>query len=229
MTARTILYTSVLALLVLTMSAGAAQAATIPTSSPNRAYSASLLYNQANSYARAGKLGMAVLDYERARLLAPDDPDIRANLRYVREASNLPATARNWFDRAAGFAGPATFYWLGCVGLLLAALSELARRQYAGHRRLARAIMAVGLTLMIVTVCNAIVVWPTMSEAVVVSAAAPVRVAPVTAADVLLTLREAQIVTVDAQRPDFLLVHTDAGRTGWVSRSDIARVVPTSG
>ena len=33
-----------------------------------------------NSYARAGKPGLAVLNYERAALLAPDDPDINANL-----------------------------------------------------------------------------------------------------------------------------------------------------
>ena len=35
------------------------------------AYSAAGLYNLANSYARAGKPGMAVLNYERASLLAP--------------------------------------------------------------------------------------------------------------------------------------------------------------
>jgi len=34
-------------------------------------YSAAGLYNLANSYARAGQPGMAVLNYERARLLAP--------------------------------------------------------------------------------------------------------------------------------------------------------------
>src|SRR6202161_2860169 len=55
-------------------------------SSPPR-YSADGLYNLANSYARAGKPGLAVLNYERAALLAPDDPDINANLAYVRTAA----------------------------------------------------------------------------------------------------------------------------------------------
>jgi len=40
-----------------------------PPSQP--AYSADGLYNLANSYARAGKPGLAVLNYERASLLAP--------------------------------------------------------------------------------------------------------------------------------------------------------------
>jgi hypothetical protein len=228
MIARTSLYVTVLSLLVLALSTGAAQATTVATSSVNGPYSASLLYNQANAFAREGKPGMAVLDYERARLLAPDDPDIRANLRFVRETSNLRPTAQNWIDRTVSLASPVTYYWIGCIGLVFAALSALARRQYSGHRQLARACMAVGLTLTIVTVCNAIAVWPTMHEAVVVSPVASVRVAPVSAADVLMTLREAQIVTVDAQRPAFLLVHTVTGQTGWVSRSNIARVVPKS-
>src|ERR1700688_1343375 len=54
-------------------------------------YSAPALYNLANSFARAGKPGLAVLNYERARLLDPKDLDIEANLRHVREASGQPA------------------------------------------------------------------------------------------------------------------------------------------
>ena len=53
-------------------------------------YSAPALYNLANAYARAGKPGLAVLNYERAKLLEPNDPDIDANLRHVREAAGLP-------------------------------------------------------------------------------------------------------------------------------------------
>jgi hypothetical protein len=48
-------------------------------------------------------------------------------------------------------------------------------------------------------------------------------------ADSLMTLHEAEILTADAQLRDFTLVHTDAGRTGWVASADIARVVPRSG
>src|SRR5271154_2724545 len=62
-------------------------------------YSAAALYNLGNAYARTGKPGLAVLNYERARLLEPNDPDINANLRHVREAAGLPAESRNALDR----------------------------------------------------------------------------------------------------------------------------------
>ena len=45
-----------------------AQAATVGTG----LYSAAALYNQANADARKGRIGPAILNYERARLLALD-------------------------------------------------------------------------------------------------------------------------------------------------------------
>jgi tetratricopeptide (TPR) repeat protein len=46
--------------------------------------SADLHYNLGNAYLKAGQLGWAVLNYERALQLNPRDPDIRANLTYAR-------------------------------------------------------------------------------------------------------------------------------------------------
>lgn len=79
------------ALLEFAVSALAAPSVAAPTGS---GYTAAALYNAANSYARAGKAGMAILYYERARLLAPNDSDIEANLRYVRASSRLPRRSR---------------------------------------------------------------------------------------------------------------------------------------
>ena len=80
-------------------------------------YSAPALYNLANAYARAGKPGLAVLNYERARLLEPNDSDIDANLRRVREMSGLPPEARNGFERISGLASPLLLPWLGVLEL----------------------------------------------------------------------------------------------------------------
>jgi tetratricopeptide (TPR) repeat protein len=42
-----------------------------------------LFYNLGNTYYRKGKIGMAILFYEKAHALAPSDEDIRANLRFA--------------------------------------------------------------------------------------------------------------------------------------------------
>lgn len=49
--------------------------------------SVSLLYNLGNCYFRTGDYGKAILCYERARLLAPRDPDLNANLAQARKAA----------------------------------------------------------------------------------------------------------------------------------------------
>lgn len=54
-------------------------------------------YNLANSYFRAGELGKAVLNFERARRLMPRDSDLEANLSYAMSLTkNPPAVKSLW-------------------------------------------------------------------------------------------------------------------------------------
>jgi hypothetical protein len=189
-------------------------------------FSAPALYNLANAYARAGKSGLAVLNYERARLLEPSDPDIDANLDHVRRASGLPPRSRSAFERAADIAGPQILAWLGLLGLLITGASLLARQSYPRHRRKLLTATLVGMSLLGVTVANAIALWPIMHQAVVITPAAPVRVSPVPIEEPLFTLPEASIVRMTAEHDGFVLIQTNAGRMGWVQRSALAPIVP---
>jgi hypothetical protein len=189
-------------------------------------YSAAALYNLANAYARGGKPGLAVLNYERARLLDPGDPDLDANLRHVREASGLPPEPRNGFDRVAGIASPRILAWVGVLGILIAGVSALARRSYPRHRRKLFAATLLGVLLLGTTIGSGIALWPIVHEAVVVTHAAPVRVSPVTIEEPLFSLPEATIVRTSAEHDGFVLVQTHAGRQGWVQRTNLAPVVP---
>jgi hypothetical protein len=188
-------------------------------------YSAPALYNLANAYARAGKPGLAVLNYERARLLEPNDPDIDANLRHVREAVGLPPESRNRFERMAGIASPRILAWVGVLGLLIVGISALARWSYPRHRRKLLAASLVGISLLGVTVANGVALWPIMHEAVVVTQTAPVRVSPVPIEEPLFVLPEASIVRMIEEHDSFVLIRTEAGRTGWAQRANLAPIV----
>jgi len=169
---------------------------------------------------------MAVLNYERAALLAPNDPDIEANLRYVRESSRLPSESRNWFDRTFRLASPPLLAWIGVMGLLIAGGSLLAGRFHSRYRLMRFAATIVGIALAALTVGNGVLVWPKLHEAVVITGGTPVRVSPVPMGDPLFVLPEAETVRMTAEHEGFVLVQTRAGRTGWVSRSTLAPVVP---
>jgi hypothetical protein len=189
-------------------------------------YSAATLYNSANAYARAGKPGLAVLNYERASLLAPEDPDVDANLRFVRKSAHVTAEPRRWIDRMVTIARPAVVAWLGVAGVLMLGAGLLAGLLAPHRRRTRRAALLVGAALVGFTLSNGLVLWPKLHEAVILTAAAPARASPVPMGDPLFTLPEAETVRVTAEHDDFVLVRTRAGRTGWVSRANLAPVVP---
>lgn len=199
------------------------------TASAASGYSAAALFNQANAYARAGKPGLAILDYSRAQLLAPSDADIAANLHFVRAKAGLPDAVKNWLARGLTCAQPNTLAWVGCFGLLLAGIGTLLVRLYPPRRLDFCLLTCVGALLLATASCNAILMWPKVHEAVVITRETAALTTPVLAAEPLLKLREGETVTVRAEHQDFALVQTLAGRSGWVASADLARVVPQSG
>jgi hypothetical protein len=198
------------------------QAATAETTG----YSAAALYNSANAYVRAGKPGLAVLNYERASLLDPDDPDVDANLRFVRESLHVAAEPQRWTDRLVKVASPAVVAWLGVAGVVMMGTGLLAGRLAPRRRRTRRAAIVAGAALVGFTVSNGMVLWPKLHEAVILREATPARVAPVPMGDPLFVLPEAETVRITAEHEDFVLVRTRAGRAGWVLRANLAPVVP---
>ena len=192
---------------------------------PQARYSADGLYNLANSYARAGKPGLAVLYYERAALLAPDDEDINANLENVRAAAHVPTEPRQRFTRIAA-ARPALAAWIGVVGVVLVGAGLLARRNTPRFRRALTCGILLGIALLALTVSNAMLLWPRMHEAVVLIDQTPARVSPVPMGDTGFVLPEAATVTVTAEHEDFLLIRTRDGLSGWVARANLGAVVP---
>jgi hypothetical protein len=192
-------------------------------------YNAASLYNSANAYALAGKPGMAVLNYERARLLAPNDPDIEVNLRRVRQSAHVALEPAAWFEPLVTVANPRVLSWLGLAGVILACGSVLAGRLQPRHRLLRHSGTLVGLLLMGLTLGNAVMLWPRVHAAVVIVADAPARVSPVPLGDPLFVLPEAEMVRIGASHEGFVLVQTAAGRSGWVSQTSVAAIVPGAG
>jgi len=194
--------------------------------SPPTTYSADGLYNLANQYARAGKPGLAVLNYERAALLAPNDPDITSNLEYVRATAQVPTEPHTRLTRFARLTTPTTAAWLGVIGIALlggALLASKATRRYRALRVIAALL---GITDIALTLSNAALLWPHLHDAVILINQTPARVSPVPMGDTAFVLREAETVTMTAEHEDFILIRTRTGRTGWVARANVGAVVP---
>jgi len=198
----------------------------VALAAPPARYSADGLYNQANAYARAGKLGLAVLHYERAAVLAPGDPDIRANLEYVRAAAHVPTEPVGPFERVAGAVGPVLAAWLGAVGIALIGVMVVAGKALPRLRWIRRGGIVAGAALVALAFSNAMVLWPRVHEGVVLINKTPARVSPVPMGDTAFVLPEAQTISITAAYGDFVLIRTRDGQSGWVGRANIGAVVP---
>jgi hypothetical protein len=201
---------------------------TSPPTASQAMYSADGLYNLANSYARAGKLGLAVLSYERAALLAPGDPDINANLAFTRASAHVSIAPQRWYTRPFQAISPDLAAWLGVAGIVLIGIGLAAMRGISRSRGLCRAVIALGLLQISLTAIHALLLWPHMREAVVLVDRTAAYAAPASMSDTVFVLREAENVRIIGTYGDFIFVRTMMGLSGWVSRASIGAVVPSA-
>jgi hypothetical protein len=188
-------------------------------------WSAPLLYDLANAYAQEGNVGLSVLNYERAQVLAPRDPDIAANLAYVRAKAGLPAPVQPWYQRFARTFSLTTWTLLAVFGFWLACVAFLAGRKWR-VRRLVRAAFFAAL-VGVSTTTAAVVLDRDLDHAVVVERkTAPVRVSPFDTAASEASLSEGEDVSIIGRHGDFVRVRDGQGRKGWARSAAVQFVVP---
>jgi hypothetical protein len=187
--------------------------------------SAPLLYDLANAYAQEGNVGLSVLNYERAQVLAPRDPDIVANLDYVRAKAGLPAPVQPWYQRFARTFALTTWTLFAASGFWLACVAFLAGRKWRVRRLFHAAAFAVLVGMS--AVAAAVVLDRDLNHAVVLeSKTAPVRVSPFDTAASEVALSEGEEVSIIGRHGDFVRVRDGQGRTGWVQSAAVQFVVP---
>src|SRR5262249_19285050 len=89
--------------------------------------SPALYFNMGNAFFKSGQLGRAVAAYRTAERMAPRDPDVRANLQFVRNQIQGPTSAitpaQRWLatltiNEWAVLATVALWSWLGLLVLI---------------------------------------------------------------------------------------------------------------
>ena len=196
---------------------------------------AAVLFNLGNAHFRLEQFGRAVLDFERARQLAPTDPDILANLRFTEERLgvaevNGPATLRARLAEAV--AGRRTLeqwarYEVAGVWLtvaLVAAAIWLPRLR-TGLVLLA-GLAGVGLAVAVAALSGRVIAERTGPTAVVLAARSDALFAPLADATVHFQLGEGTKVSLREDRGQWWLVERTDGQQGWIKSETAERVLP---
>lgn len=193
---------------------------------------AAVFYNLGNSYQKLEKFGPAILAYERARLLTPRDPDLRANLALARKAaaafeeSGLDPRLRavihflsrnEWSWLVAGSA-----LFLGILMSVLGSVKPLSR----GMRQLVAASCSLAGFLLIMGATALSMTRGEAKRGVVLSESATIRLSPFKAAEALGTPGPGRMVQLGEVNGEFCYIEVP-GTTlrGWLAREDVAAVV----
>ena len=184
-----------------------------------------MLFNLGNACYRDGQFGAAILNYERAQVLAPRDRAIATNLRLARKKAGVPAPALSEVEKAARVLTPNTLAWLGSIVLtVFCSALGIGRFLPRFSRDETKTIaMVAGVMLLLVATAFAIR-WREFQRAIVVATKVPARIAPASAAAESFALKAGEPVTVSKTYGQFILVRTPDGRSGWVSKKEVGLV-----
>jgi hypothetical protein len=198
---------------------------------------ANVYYNLGNAHFRDGKLGLAILDYERARRLAPRDPDILANLKFAEQrlgVDDVNAPPRAWqrFLRSIIESRSSTEWGMyELAALWLTALTVGAciyiPRLRTGLLAIA-AVAFVGFAVTAFALGHEVLSDRTAPAAVVVASETDARFAPLPDSTTHFKLTEGTRVVIREDRGQWLFVERADGQQGWVKSEAVEQVVPKS-
>jgi hypothetical protein len=194
------------------------------TTSAQASVSAPELFNPANAAQRADRLGPAILGYERARLLSPNESSIEQNLRIAREKAGVSAPTIPVWQRPAHRLGFDGWALLGSSALFIGCGLFFAFR-YVPRRAISWIGASCGAAVVLAATAIALR-WNELDRAVIQNAQAKAHIAPAADAQTTFDLKAGEIVTAQREYGDFVLVRTLDQRSGWVSKSDVDRVIP---
>ncbi|MBA3010599.1 MAG: tetratricopeptide repeat protein, partial [Desulfobacula sp.] len=188
-----------------------------------------LFYNIGNAYLKANDLGQAILWYERAKRLAPADPDLLFNLAHadtlVKDKIDVPLTL---WDILFFWQGVLPLKWIQACAVGFSCLFFL----WAGRQTLGRKQIFSGpgwiliLLLVLFFMAGAMEDYRSRAEnmAVIVRQTAAVRSGMMESSTKLFELHAGTRVQVKAQKNGCLKIRLSKGRVGWVRPGD-ARII----
>jgi tetratricopeptide (TPR) repeat protein len=204
-----------------------------------RGYSAPLCFNLANAEARAGHPGLAILNYERARYLAPGDADIDHNLQLARKQAGLETDSYRWWQIVLRSLTIGQWIaivdgWLALIALavLAHAFSAVIVRRLgmppAVLRKIIKGALFVGIPAFLFFGYVALIAVPLRIEGVVVAKQATLRLSPFDSAEQIGTFNEGELVTVEERHNDYLRIAGRDDRFGWVQEKELEPVIDGS-
>jgi tetratricopeptide (TPR) repeat protein len=185
--------------------------------------SSALYYNLGNAFFKAGEVGRAVAAYLQAERMAPRDPDLRANLQFIRGQVMGPKTQpsgwRLWFQKLTlnewTLLGSAAL-WLSLTSLTLGQLRPGWKAVLRGFT------LSSGAAAILLFGCiTAAYAGATSEKAVVIAKDATVRNGPLDEAQSVAMVHDGAELPLLDHKNGWVQVAVDGGRKGWLRNEQV--------
>lgn len=186
--------------------------------------SPALLFNAANAEYKAGNLGKAIANYCRAEQLAPHDPEIRANLAFVRNQVQGATVRESHWQTLLGQFSLNEWAVLAVVAfwLLFALLALRQLRPALGPRLRTGTWVLAGLTAFLCAGLGLQALNHSRQTAVVLSDGISARSGPFDEAQSAFALHDGAELNVVDHHEDWVQVADAGGKTGWLPAKQVA-------
>ena len=189
--------------------------------------SGNLYYNLGNAYMKAGDLGKAMLNYERARRIMPRDSDLESNYKFARSLAenNISEPDRIWYARfAEGVFGQ---YAVDEIAILLSIIYlfiiiALIAGIYTGMNR--NVWIALSILVMVFSLASVSFAQKAKlvgREAVITADSTEAKFEPFDRATTHFTLYEGATVLLIQSKGEWQKVERADGKAGWVKSEAI--------
>jgi putative batD protein len=198
--------------------------------------SATLYYNLANAYYKTNNLALAVLNYERALRLSPNDKGIRANLQFVNSklvdnfVPESQAPLVSFYYSVINAVTTTGWAILSLVALCLFVGTFLIYR-YVSSLKFQKISFTIAMFSVVLFILSNLFAYQQQrklsehNEAIVMSSKAEVFKTPNNSAKTEITLHEGtKVKIVDSDIKNWFEVSLPDGRSGWVKASLLERI-----
>jgi tetratricopeptide (TPR) repeat protein len=180
--------------------------------------------NLGNAEWQRGRVGAAIIAWERAAQVDPFVAAARDNLKFARREAQLESPDWTWCEVAAGWLPERWWAWLGCGSFWLAAgaiilPSVLRWRRSAGQQ----AVAALGLGVFLLALPANYGVTTRERMAFVLEAETPLRSTPTAHAESVTTLAAGEPARIVRERGDYWLLRTRRA-SGWARKGECGLV-----
>jgi tetratricopeptide (TPR) repeat protein len=189
-------------------------------------FSPSVLYNLGNSYAASDRIGRAVLNYERAVRLAPDNSDIINNLQVIKTREGLFDHEPTMQDKLINLLSMGQWSLLAITALAVITALMLLRLKKPISRKAVTAINSLATLIIVMAAYCTFAHYQLWSGYIVITPDSRLLISPFSGAASVGDIKPGRKVYILEKHRDFTYVQDEGGRKGWLPSQVLEPIIP---